>query len=210
MVKIYLKVDGTKISFLSVPNRDAIRLAVCPFKWLRLVMFCICGARGELHSMILSSTTTVPRWRIMGTGIIPEVKFFSFVCKIVYHEYILRELYLRGPPRSRWKNHHYYHPDSTLPWFQSRRPAARCILHRHWRTRPILWCHTPCAQKQRFVIILCDSSIIFCSSTFRRFSTIVLLVITPHLQFPGLMIFRTVCCWPRPCIRSSPTDLLPS
>jgi hypothetical protein len=51
MVKIYLKVDGTKIPFLCVPDRDAIRLAVRPFKWLRFVMFCISGARGELHSM---------------------------------------------------------------------------------------------------------------------------------------------------------------
>ena len=51
MVEIYLKIDETKIPFLSVPDHDALRLAIRPFKWLRLVMFCICGARGELHSM---------------------------------------------------------------------------------------------------------------------------------------------------------------
>ena len=50
MVEVYLQVDGTNLHFLSIPNCDVQRLAIRPFKWLRFVMFSICGARGELHA----------------------------------------------------------------------------------------------------------------------------------------------------------------
>ena len=51
MVEVYLQVDGTKHPFLSIPNCDVQRLAIRPLKWLRFVMFCICGARGQLHAL---------------------------------------------------------------------------------------------------------------------------------------------------------------
>jgi hypothetical protein len=51
MVEVYLQVDETNLPFLSIPNCDVQRLAIRPFKWLRFVMFCICGAHGELHAM---------------------------------------------------------------------------------------------------------------------------------------------------------------
>jgi hypothetical protein len=51
MVEVYLQVDETNLLFLSIPNRDVQRLAIRPSKWLRFVMFCICGAHGKLHAM---------------------------------------------------------------------------------------------------------------------------------------------------------------
>jgi hypothetical protein len=48
MVEIYLNTLGSQVPFLSIPNSDVQRLSKRPFKWLRYVMFSICGARGEL------------------------------------------------------------------------------------------------------------------------------------------------------------------
>jgi len=51
MVDIYLSVHGERIRLLSIPLRDVQRLSIRPFKWLRFVMFCICGAKGQLSAM---------------------------------------------------------------------------------------------------------------------------------------------------------------
>ena len=51
MVDIYLSVHGERIRLLSIPLRDIQRLSIRPFKWLRFVMFCICGAKGQLSAM---------------------------------------------------------------------------------------------------------------------------------------------------------------
>ena len=40
----------TPISFLSIPRSDIERLAVFPFRWIRYVMFAICGAQGNLST----------------------------------------------------------------------------------------------------------------------------------------------------------------
>ncbi|KAI0251428.1 hypothetical protein BJV78DRAFT_1211494, partial [Lactifluus subvellereus] len=37
-------------SFLSISNNDVQRLSIHPFRWLRYVMFSICGARGDLSA----------------------------------------------------------------------------------------------------------------------------------------------------------------
>ena len=50
MIKIYLTRVGSETPFLSIPLSDVQRLSIWPFKWLRYVMFCICGARGELSA----------------------------------------------------------------------------------------------------------------------------------------------------------------
>ncbi|KAI0252791.1 hypothetical protein BJV78DRAFT_1281379 [Lactifluus subvellereus] len=50
MVDIYLNVHGSQVPFLSIPDSDVRRLSIHPFKWLRYVMFCICGARGDLSA----------------------------------------------------------------------------------------------------------------------------------------------------------------
>jgi hypothetical protein len=49
-IEIFLCLHGAQISFLSIPRSDIDRLAVCPFRWLRYVMFAICGARGDLST----------------------------------------------------------------------------------------------------------------------------------------------------------------
>ncbi|KAH9031355.1 hypothetical protein EDB85DRAFT_2241270 [Lactarius pseudohatsudake] len=50
MVNIYLNIDGSPLSLLTIPNSEAERLSIHPFKWIRYVMFTICGASGDLSS----------------------------------------------------------------------------------------------------------------------------------------------------------------
>ncbi|KAH9042306.1 hypothetical protein EDB84DRAFT_1436459 [Lactarius hengduanensis] len=50
MVNIYLNIDGSPLSLLTIPNSEAERLSIHPFKWIRYVMFSICGASGDLSS----------------------------------------------------------------------------------------------------------------------------------------------------------------
>ncbi|KAH9050889.1 hypothetical protein EDB83DRAFT_1346785 [Lactarius deliciosus] len=52
MVEIYLSVDESQVSFLSIPLADVQRLAIRPFKWLRYVMYSICGAHGDLYATL--------------------------------------------------------------------------------------------------------------------------------------------------------------
>jgi hypothetical protein len=47
-IEIFLSIDETQVPFLSIPRSDIERLAVSPFRWLRYVMFAICGVRGDL------------------------------------------------------------------------------------------------------------------------------------------------------------------
>ena len=49
-IEIILSTDQTETSFLLIPRSDIERLAVSPFRWLRYVMFAICGARGHLST----------------------------------------------------------------------------------------------------------------------------------------------------------------
>ncbi|KAH8994531.1 hypothetical protein EDB92DRAFT_287375 [Lactarius akahatsu] len=51
MVNIYLNIDKSTLLFLSIPDSDVQRLSIYPFKWLRYVMFSICGARGCLSAI---------------------------------------------------------------------------------------------------------------------------------------------------------------
>ncbi|KAH9072331.1 hypothetical protein EDB83DRAFT_216548 [Lactarius deliciosus] len=48
MVNIYLNIDGSPLSLLTSPNSEAERLSIHPFKWIRYVMFSVCGAFGDL------------------------------------------------------------------------------------------------------------------------------------------------------------------
>jgi hypothetical protein len=50
-IEIFLSFHDAQISFLSIPRSDIDRLAVYPFRWIRYVMFTICGARGELSTL---------------------------------------------------------------------------------------------------------------------------------------------------------------
>ncbi|KAH9025430.1 hypothetical protein EDB85DRAFT_217922 [Lactarius pseudohatsudake] len=51
MVNIHLDVNGSQVLFLTIPLEDVQRLSIRPFKWLRFVVFSICGARGELSAI---------------------------------------------------------------------------------------------------------------------------------------------------------------
>ncbi|KAI9465837.1 hypothetical protein BJY52DRAFT_1143807 [Lactarius psammicola] len=51
-VEIYLNVHGSRFSFLSVPLSDVQKVTIHPFKWLRFVMYSICGARGDLYATL--------------------------------------------------------------------------------------------------------------------------------------------------------------
>lgn len=50
MVEIYLNVHEDQTLLLSIPLRDIQRLSIRPLKWLRFVMFCVCGAKGQLSA----------------------------------------------------------------------------------------------------------------------------------------------------------------
>jgi hypothetical protein len=54
-IEIFLSFHEAQISFLSIPRSDIERLAVLPFRWIRYVVFAVCGARGDL--------STTPRGR---------------------------------------------------------------------------------------------------------------------------------------------------
>jgi len=49
-VEIYLATGEAPISFLCIPIKDVERLSVRPFKWLRFLMYTICGAPGEISA----------------------------------------------------------------------------------------------------------------------------------------------------------------
>ncbi|KAN0082634.1 hypothetical protein V8E55_008429 [Tylopilus felleus] len=53
MVEIYLNDnERSKTPFLSIPNSDIERLSNHPFRWLRYIMFSICGAHGDLFETL--------------------------------------------------------------------------------------------------------------------------------------------------------------
>ena len=49
-IEIFLSIGEKQMTFLSIPRDDIERLAVLPFRWIRYVMFAICGARGDLST----------------------------------------------------------------------------------------------------------------------------------------------------------------
>ncbi len=49
-IEIFLSFHEAQISFLSIPLSDVERLSVFSFRWIRYVMFTICGARGDLST----------------------------------------------------------------------------------------------------------------------------------------------------------------
>lgn len=52
MVDIFLASDdyAAPLLLLSIPPSDIRRLSLRPLKWLRFVVFTVCGARGDLYS----------------------------------------------------------------------------------------------------------------------------------------------------------------
>ncbi|KAH9004498.1 hypothetical protein EDB86DRAFT_2797478 [Lactarius hatsudake] len=50
MVNINLNINGSPLSLLTIPNSEAERLSIHPFKWIRYVLFSISGAFGDLSS----------------------------------------------------------------------------------------------------------------------------------------------------------------
>ena len=49
-IEIFLSIDETQISFLSIPCSNIERLTVSPFQWICYVLFAICGACGNLST----------------------------------------------------------------------------------------------------------------------------------------------------------------
>jgi hypothetical protein len=47
-IEIFLIFNEVQIPFLSIPLSDIKRLAFSPFRWIRYVMFAICGSEGDL------------------------------------------------------------------------------------------------------------------------------------------------------------------
>ena len=49
-IEIFLVFNQVQTPFLSIPRSDIRRLAVSQFRWIRYIMFAICGARGDLST----------------------------------------------------------------------------------------------------------------------------------------------------------------
>ncbi|KAH9172932.1 hypothetical protein EDB89DRAFT_1961678 [Lactarius sanguifluus] len=52
-------IDGSPLSLLTIPNSEAERLSIYPFKWIRYVMFSICGAFGDLSPSLAPASPSV-------------------------------------------------------------------------------------------------------------------------------------------------------
>ena len=80
-VNVYLKVNGSQLLFLSIPCRDVQRLSLRPFKWLRFVMFSICGARGDISATPDGPLVNYENISVDGTDYYYKHwgKFFSFI-----------------------------------------------------------------------------------------------------------------------------------
>ena len=101
MVEIYLNVHEDQTLLLSIPLRDIQRLSIRPLKWLRFVMFCVCGAKGQLSATPdglpvddntgITSLTDDDIYYYMTGG-----KFY-FVYRTRLRLYISRDIHLRGP-----------------------------------------------------------------------------------------------------------------
>ena len=134
MVEIYLS-DNVAEIFLSVPLSDVKRLAIRPFKWLRFVMFCICGARGDLSATpdgppvnydtdIASFADATYYYKARGE------RFSHSRC--LYNS-IFRGIHLCGPQLFKRANDFYWAPSTPPPppRFQNGRHATRWGALRH-------------------------------------------------------------------------------
>ncbi|KAH9172941.1 hypothetical protein EDB89DRAFT_2069178 [Lactarius sanguifluus] len=60
MVNIYyLNINGSPLALLAIPNTEAERLSIHPFKWIRYIMFSICGALGDLSQSLALDSPSV-------------------------------------------------------------------------------------------------------------------------------------------------------
>jgi len=224
MVNLHLSVDGSQILLLSIPLSDIQRLSILPFKWLRFVMFSVCGARGNLFA-----TPDGPQVNYDSTTesladdyyYIPEGKA-SFVCEILCHhnfhfsarvseDFILVDYNglndqitssAQMQCRSNFRDNVIERDGSFCVITQE--PASDCdAAHIIPRSK---------GHEVTFKIILCDSSMTYSSSTLKGLSKIVLVVMIPPrcLKFLVLMLLRMEYCWPRACIRSLVMETSPS
>ena len=88
-IEIFLSIDETQVSFLSIPRSDIERLAVLPFRWIRYVMFAICGARGDLSTAPNGPAVDYENTEIANDENTyyyrPSGKLFFCVCGIAIH-----------------------------------------------------------------------------------------------------------------------------
>ena len=83
MVDIYLPIEDRQILALSIPIVDIERLSLRPVKWLRFVIFTICGVRGDLattpnglSTMTLAPSITLTRHIILFLRVISTDSIF--------------------------------------------------------------------------------------------------------------------------------------
>jgi hypothetical protein len=84
-VKIYLVTGGDPTSFLCIPIKDVKRLSVWPFKWLRFVMYAICGAPGVISATLDGDQVDYDRTELADTGV--DVRYYyqrkvCFLCEM--------------------------------------------------------------------------------------------------------------------------------
>ena len=153
-IEIFLSFDGNHVSFLSIPRSVIERLAVFPFRWIRYVMFTICGARGHLLTRPNGPSVDYDKTEIAdaeNTYYYQPLGKLSF-CVWDYCSQCLdfsRRLCLHR--LSRFKRPiNIYCTDSTQQQFQRQCHKARwTCLCCYTSSRRSLWCGTPDSQVQR-------------------------------------------------------------
>jgi hypothetical protein len=88
MVEIYLNVQESQVPFLSIPYSDVQRLSIRPFKWLRYVMFSICGACGDLSATLDGPPVDYNSTELVDNGIY-YYKPLGMVCYCILCEIII-------------------------------------------------------------------------------------------------------------------------
>jgi len=199
MVDIHLNIPESRDPFISIPNSDVRRLSKRPFKWLRFVMFCICGARGDL-----SATPDGPPVDYDSTSF-SDVYYYNPSGKF---SYCMRDhcspRSLFAPPGSCIFVDYAGLNDQTTSTSQTprrynfredveERDGEVCIITQQGGCDAAHLVPNSKGDEVTLVIFLCDPSITICSSTWTGLSTTVPPFIALHLRFLGSTTFRMEC-----------------
>ena len=214
MIKIYLNCPRSQIPFLSIPLSDVLRLSIRPLKWLRYVMFSICGARGELSTgpegpVVDYETTALVDDRIYyyitsgkvscctRDGCSPRhIPVSPELCHFIDYQGL----------NDRVTTTTHSDQSSGCTEFRDRileRDGSTCVVT-HEVVEGCDAAHLIPGSKTdevAFMIIQCGSSLIVSYRTFSGFSKIALpFMAIWHTQFVVLMLLRMECCCPRICM----------
>ena len=218
MVEIYLSLREDQICFLSIPLRDVQRLAFRPFKWLRFVVFCTCGAKGQL-----SATPNGPPVDYdAGISSLTDDDKYYYTAGGTFFENVIMALQFPYPGTFIFVDPYCLDEKMTSAAHTTRRTSFRTeIVKRDGPSCVVTALGESDCEAAHFMpfskgdevttmIIHCSFSMTVYPSTLRRLSMIVLLFMGCHHRPLPLMTSQMVCWCQGLCIHSSLMDLSPS